>query len=104
MVTSIQEFYGPRRRQSKKRSALSDAVARTTTLRGGSPAGRRCFETPAFGGLLSMRGLVSVVPHALILRSGPQDRVSKDAAPAAWSASPPARAFALDGEARGRAR
>jgi hypothetical protein len=51
-----------------------------------------------------MRGLVSVVPHALILTSGPQDRVSKDAAPAAWSASPPARAFALDGEARGRAR
>jgi hypothetical protein len=37
-----------------------------------------CFETRAFRALLSMRRSVRATDH-LILRSGPQDRVSKDA-------------------------
>ena len=37
-----------------------------------------CFETRAFRALLSMR-CTHLVHHALILRSGPKDRVSKDA-------------------------
>jgi hypothetical protein len=38
-----------------------------------------CFETRAFRALLSMRGFEYAMHHILILRSGPKDRVSKDA-------------------------
>jgi hypothetical protein len=37
-----------------------------------------CFETRAFRALLSMRRFMHALRHFLILRSGPQDRVSKD--------------------------
>jgi hypothetical protein len=40
---------------------------------------RACFETRAFRALLSMRRLVYAMHYVLILRSGPEDRVSKDA-------------------------
>jgi hypothetical protein len=38
-----------------------------------------CFETRAFGALLSMRRFADAMHYVLILRSGPKDRVSKDA-------------------------
>jgi hypothetical protein len=40
--------------------------------------GAACFETRAFRALLSMRS-AKAIHRPLILRSGPQDRVSKDA-------------------------
>jgi hypothetical protein len=48
-------------------------------MRSGVERGSPCFETRAFRALLSMRRFEYAMHHFLILRSGPKDRVSKDA-------------------------